>query len=306
MIFLVVPCYNEKEVLPSTNKRLKGLLKELPSSTHILYVDDGSTDDTWEIIKGLSKEQENVDGLRLSHNVGQQAATWAGMEACINRKAKAIISLDADLQDDIKVIPHMVKLWMEGADIVYGVRKGRRSDSFMKRFPALCFYKLMQHLGCNMVYNHSEFRLLSRRASEALLSYPERNLFVRGLLPMIGFNETTVFFDRQARKSGKTKYSWKKLMMLAMDGITSFTVKPLHWILALGGGFIFISLCVIVWALRNFWTGMAVSGWTSLLVSLWFVSGCILLSIGIIGEYIGKVYIETKQRPRFFVMEKTF
>ena len=179
MIFLVVPCYNEKEVLPSTNKRLKGLLKELQSSTHILYVDDGSTDDTWEIIKGLSKEQENVDGLRLSHNVGQQAATWAGMEACINRKAKAIISLDADLQDDIKVIPHMVKLWMEGADIVYGVRKGRRSDSFMKRFPALCFYKLMQHLGCNMVYNHSEFRLSRLCNATCLPSYQSSRVVPR-------------------------------------------------------------------------------------------------------------------------------
>lgn len=304
MIYLVMPCYNEEEVLADSVCQLLHLLPNLPCDTCILLVDDGSTDGTWPLICDLSEQNGAVSGLRLAHNVGQQTAIWAGMESCVE-VADAVICIDADLQDDISVISRMMQDYLDGADVVYGVRRERLSDSRMKRWTALLFYRLMARLGCNTVYNHSEFRLLSRRAALALLSYPERNLFLRGMVPLLGFHTKKEYYDRQPRRAGETKYTMTKLTALAFDGITSFSVRPLHWILVAGAFFILVALGVIAWALFNRFTGRAVEGWTSLLVSLWLVAGLLLLAIGITGEYIGKIYNEVKRRPRYFVMETT-
>ena len=302
MIYLIIPCYNEEEVLCETNRQLLELLSEISSETHIVYVDDGSQDRTWTLITQLCQENAAVHGIRLSHNVGQQTATWAGMESCI-KDADALICMDADLQDDINVLPRMIQDFQDGADVVYGVRRERASDTRAKRWTALIFYRMMVWLGCDVIYNHSEFRLLSRRAAMALLSYPERNLFVRGIVPLLGFTTKMEYYDRRPRRGGKSKYSLSKLAALAFDGITSFSVRPLHWILVVGILFVLVALGVIAWALYNRFMGQAVEGWTSLLVSLWFVGGCLLIAIGLIGEYVGKTYTETKRRPRYFVME---
>lgn len=305
MLYLIIPCYNEQEVLRDSTDKLLACLPKIPMSTKILFVDDGSKDDTWQIIEQLCAIHGCVSGLRLSHNVGQQAATWAGMEYCV-KDADALICIDADLQDDINVLPKMAQDFLNGSDVVYGVRNNRTSDSIFKRFPAKVFYKLMKWLGCEMVEEHSEFRLLSRRAVQALLSYPERNLFVRCIVPLLGFNSSKVYYSRQPRNAGETKYSTTILIALALDGITDFSVRPIRWIQALGGFNILVSMCVIAWALVNYAMGKTNQGWPSLLISLWFLSGVLLIAIGIIGEYIGKIYTETKHRPRYFIMDRTF
>ena len=305
MLYLVLPCYNEQEVLETTNRQLMGLLPCIPLDTRILYVDDGSTDNTWSIIQSLQQDNPKVvRGIRLAHNVGHQSALWAGMESCVE-EAEAIITIDADLQDDIHVIPRMVQDYMEGIDVVYGVRQERKTDTFLKRWTAQGFYRVMSLMGCDTVYNHADFRLLSQRATRALLSYHERNLYLRGIVPLLGFRTKKEFYGRQARTLGVTKYPMSKMLALAFEGITSFTTRPLRWILFSGFVFIFVSLCVIAWAIYARIAGRTVEGWTSLLVSVWFVGGCLLLALGIIGEYIGKVYRETKQRPRYFVMDDT-
>ena len=305
MLYLIVPCYNEQEVLCDTTSKLLACIPTIPMPTRILYIDDGSKDNTWQTIEKLCKQHNNIEGLRLSHNVGQQAATWAGMESCV-KEADALICLDADLQDDINVLPKMVRDFQNGCDVVYGVRNDRSSDSRFKRYPAWMFYKLMKSLGCDLIENHSEFRLLSQRATMALLSYPERNLFVRCMVPMLGFNTANEYYSRQPRNAGKTKYSTIKLIKLALDGITNFSVRPIRWIQMIGCFCIFISFCVIGWALVNYVMGKTNQGWPSLLISLWFLCGVVLVSIGIIGEYIGKIYTETKRRPRYFIMDRTF
>lgn len=305
MIYLVIPCYNEQEVLENTNKQLISLMADIPLETKILYVDDGSADKTWEIIQMLQQDNPYiVRGIRLAHNVGHQSALWAGMEACVD-EAEAIITIDADLQDDIRVIPRMAQDYIEGIDVVYGVRKERKTDNYLKRWTAQGFYHIMSLLGCDTVYNHADFRLLSQRATKALLSYQERNLYLRGIVPLLGFQTKKEYYIRQARTLGVTKYPMSKMLALAFEGITSFTTRPLRWILLAGFIFILISFCVILWAIYTRMIGRTVEGWTSLLVSVWFVAGCLLLALGIIGEYIGKVYRETKQRPRYFVMEDT-
>lgn len=304
MLYLIIPCYNEQEVLRDSTERLLACLPNIPIYAKILFVDDGSKDDTWQIINQLCSIHSNAAGLRLSHNVGQQTATWAGIEYCV-KDADALICIDADLQDDITVLPQMVQEFLDGHDVVYGVRSNRASDSIFKRYSAKVFYKLMKWFGCEMVEEHSEFRLLSQRAAMALLSYPERNLFVRCLVPMLGFNTSKVCYSRQPRKAGGTKYSTMKLIKLALDGITNFSVRPIRWIQILGGLNIMVSLFVIVWALVNYAMGKTNQGWPSLLISLWFLSGVLLIAIGIIGEYIGKIYTETKHRPRYFIMDRT-
>lgn len=305
MLYLIIPCYNEQEVLFDTTDKLLACMPGIPMPSKILYVDDGSKDDTWRIIDQLCKRHVNVVGLRLSHNVGQQSATWAGMEYCV-KDADALICMDADLQDDINVLARMVRDFQEGYDVVYGVRNDRASDGIFKRYPAKVFYKLMRWLGCEMVEEHSEFRLLSRRAAQALLSYPERNLFVRCMVPLLGFNATNEYYSRQPRNIGKTKYSTIKLIKLALDGITSFSVRPIRWIQLLGCLSILVSFGVIAWAMANYALGRTSQGWPSLLISLWFLSGVLLLAMGIIGEYVGKIYTETKHRPRYFIMDRTF
>ncbi len=305
MIYLIIPCYNEQEVLYLTTDKLLSCLSSIPVPTKILYVDDGSKDKTWLLINQLCKLHANVMGLRLSHNVGQQTATWAGMKSCI-KDADAVICMDADLQDDVNVLPRMVQDFQNGYDVVYGVRNDRTSDSFVKRFTAQTFYRLMKWLGCEMIEDHSEFRLLSKRAAQALLSYPERNLFVRCIVPQLGFHTTNEYYSRQPRTAGETKYSILKLTKLAIDGITNFSTRPIRWIQLIGCFCILVSFGVIAWALINYALGKTNQGWPSLLISLWLLCGVVLVSIGIIGEYVGKIYTETKRRPRYFIMDQTF
>lgn len=303
MIYIVVPCYNEEDVLLETNRQLLALTERVEGDVRLLYVDDGSRDQTWPIIARLGEESPRVCGLRLAHNIGHQRAVWAGMEA-VAETAEAVITIDADLQDDIDVIPRMIDDFRRGADIVYGVRRERKTDSWFKRRTALAFYWLMKRMNTGTVYNHADFRLLSHRALSALMRYPERNLFLRGMVPLLGFNSQMEYYDRSERMAGESKYPLSKMLALALDGITSFSVTPLRWILAMGVAFIFVAICVIVYALSSHWSGHTVSGWTSLLISVWFVGGVLLLALGIVGEYVGKVYSESKQRPRWQEWER--
>ena len=301
--FIVIPCYNEEAVLEETTRQLTDLLKELLSKDKIkngtiLYVDDGSRDSTWKIISSLASKSQNIAGLKLAHNVGHQQALWAGLES-VSEIASATVTIDADLQDDINVIEMMVDKFNEGIDVIYGVREERITDSFFKKYTALAFYKLMKLIGSEVIYNHADFRLLSQRALKALISFPERNLFLRGMVNLIGFPSAKVFYNRKERFAGKTKYPLSKMFNFALDGITSFSVKPLRWITASGFLFILVSLGVIIYAIYEHMSGKTSPGWTSLLVSLWFIGGFLLVAIGIVGEYIGKIYKEVKRRPRF-------
>lgn len=303
MIYIVIPCYNEQEVLEDTTDKLAALVARMPNEqVRILYADDGSRDATWSLICRMHQRYPMVEGIRLAHNEGHQKALWAGMEA-VSAQAEAIISIDADLQDDIEVIPRMVQDFRQGADIVYGVRRERDTDTAFKRMTALAFYRFMNTLGSHIVYNHADFRLLSHRALLALLSYPERNLFLRGLVPMLGFNEQTEYYDRLERKAGESKYPLSRMVALAMDGITSLSVKPLRWIGIAGVCSLLVATGVIVWALVQHAAGHTITGWTSLLVSVWLMGGLLLLAISVLGEYLGKVYQEVKRRPRYFIMD---
>ena len=303
MIYIVVPCYNEEAVLAETTRQLANVIKSLVRPARILYVDDGSRDGTWSLIERLGGEYAEVRGVRLAHNVGHQQALWAGMEH-VAGEAEAIVSIDADLQDDVDVIGRMVKDYTEGADVVYGVRENRSTDKFFKRWTAESFYRFMHALGCETVYNHADFRLLSQRALRALLAHHERNLFLRGMVPLLGFNVRKEYYDRKERQAGESKYPLSKMLSLAVDGVTSFSVKPLRLIMIMGLVFILIALGVILWALVEYVRGNTIQGWTSLLVSLWFVGGTILLALGVTGEYIGKIYKEVKHRPLYFIMDE--
>lgn len=305
---LVVPCYNEQEVLPDTTKKLIEVLKQLEcahliTSGKIIYVDDGSKDDTWSIIKSISSDNEQILGIKLAHNVGHQNALWAGLEKAAELKFDATVSIDADLQDDTDAIAEMLKSYAAGNDIVYGVRKERSTDTFFKRFTAQSFYKLMSWMGGEIIYNHADFRLMSLRALRALISFPERNLFLRGIVKSIGFPYSCVYYDRKLRLAGESKYPLKKMINFAFDGITSFSVKPLRLISSLGILCMLISISFIIYGLIRYITHSVIEGWTSLMLSLWFIGGAILTSLGIIGEYIGKIYREVKARPRYFIEE---
>ena len=306
---IVVPCYNEEEVLRETTSRLSAVLDRLRSARKVeeavlLYVDDGSKDRTWELIAAFAATCPYVEGLKLAHNVGHQQALWAGLEWAAAR-ADAAVSIDADLQDDVEVIPQMVDRYLEGTDVVFGVRRERKTDTFFKRQTALSFYRLMKGLGGNVVYNHADFRLMSRRALQALMAFPERNLFLRGMVASLGFATAVVRYDRKERFAGESKYPLGKMISFALDGITSVSVRPLRYITYLGLLFIVVSLAAIVYGLWSFAKGNAMPGWTSLLVSLWFIGGAILLACGIIGEYVGKIYKEVKRRPRYFIEQDT-
>lgn len=301
---IVIPCYNEQEVLAYTNHRLMELLQQMisdniiSSNSRILYVNDGSKDSTWQNIKQLHDDTLFVCGVNLAKNVGHQNALVAGLTVAQDM-GDAIITIDADLQDDINVIPEMVKKYQEGNDIVYGVRKERKTDSYFKRNTALLFYKLMGWLGVNTIYNHADYRLMSNRAVRELLQYKERNLFLRGIVPLIGYNTTNVYYNRSKRLAGKSKYPFFKMLNFAIDGITSFSVKPVRMVFFLGLLFIFISSIILIWVLLAYFSHHIVRGWTSIILSIWFVGGCILMGLGIVGEYIGKIYTEVKERPRF-------
>lgn len=304
VLAIVVPCYKEEAVLHETHKRLSQLLDRLTTEgrisprSYILYVNDGSTDRTWEIIKEFYKNTSYACGLNLAGNVGHQNALMAGLNA-VKERCDAAISIDADLQDDVNVIPEMVERYMEGNDIVYGVRRERKTDTFFKRTTALAFYRLMKTMGAKSVYNHADYRLMSSRAIQQLCRFRERNLYLRGLVPLIGYQTACVYYNRDKRFAGESKYPFKKMLNFAIDGITSFSVKPVRMIFWLGCIFLLIALCVTIWTLRAYFLHDTVPGWSSLMISLWLVGGTILVSLGIVGEYIGKIYIEVKDRPRY-------
>lgn len=301
---IIVPCYNEEEVLPHTNIKLTMLLKDMgekglvSKKSFILYVNDGSRDNTWKIIESVSKESENVRGISLSANRGHQNALLAGIEYALPM-CDASVSIDADLQDDINAIPQMVSSFYNGADVVFGVRVQRDSDSWFKRNSALSFYKLMKKLGVECVYNHADFRLLSKRAMADLLEYGERNIFLRGIVARLGYNRDTVYYSRGAREAGESKYPFGKMLEFAIDGITSFSVKPVRMIFYLGLFFMITALAVGIYTLIRYFTGETIEGWASLMLSIWFCTGILLMGMGIMGEYIGKIYIEVKRRPRY-------
>lgn len=305
-LIIVVPCYNEEEVLQETTRQLSTVLSSMEQEGTItegklLYVDDGSRDATWHIIEQLSTENPRVMGLKLAHNVGHQQALWAGLEWAANAPFDAIVSIDADLQDDVQAIVEMTERFNEGTDIVYGVRKERKTDTFFKKHTAQAFYKLMQTMGGDVVYNHADFRLMSKRALQALVAHPERNLFLRGIVRSLGYPSDYVYYDRHERFAGESKYPLSKMLNFAIDGITSFSVKPLRLITTFGLLFMFVAIVIIGYALYEHLIGHTIVGWTSLLVSMWFIGGAILTAIGIIGEYIGKIYKEVKRRPRYFI-----
>ena len=305
---IVVPCYNEEAVLQETTKQLSLIIDALIkkgkiSDCSIVYVDDGSHDTTWVLIEQLQAENKYVHGLKLAQNVGHQHALWAGLEYSAD-KCDAVVSIDADLQDDVSVIEQMIDEYMNGCDVVFGVRKERKTDTVFKRTTALAFYKLMQKMGVDIVYNHADFRLTSQRATQELMQYPERNMFVRGMVKLLGYKSSEVYYDRKERFAGESKYPIKKMINFALDGITSFSVQPLRIITSFGFIVMILSIVAALYALISYMCGSVVAGWTSMLISLWFIGGAILLSIGVLGEYIGKIYKETKRRPRYHI-EKT-
>ncbi len=308
-LYLVIPCYNEEEVLPETSARLeekfcdltkKGLIDE---DSRILFVNDGSRDRTWELICELHERNKIFRGISLSRNRGHQNALLAGLMNAKDR-CDVAISMDADLQDDINAIDSMIEQYNEGYDVVYGVRSSRKKDSLFKRGTAQAFYRLMRAMGVESVYNHADYRLMSRRALEGLSQFGEVNLFLRGIVPLVGFRSTTVSYERGKRFAGTSKYPLKKMLAFAIEGITSLSIKPIRLIATLGLLVFLTSIGMAIWSIVRFFMGYTVSGWASLAVSIWALGGIQLLSIGVIGEYIGKIYLETKHRPVFLIAEE--
>ncbi len=306
-LFCVIPCYNEQEVLPETAKRLKEKFESLIANgkidedSRVLFVNDGSKDETFNMIKKLHEENKLFQGINLSKNMGHQNALLAGLMTAKDLCDMAI-SMDADLQDDINAIDAMVdKFNNEGCDVVYGVRSKRATDTFFKRFTAESYYKLIDAMGAKTVYNHADYRLLSRRALFALSEFGEVNLFLRGIVPMLGFKSDIVYYERAERFAGESKYPLKKMLSFAIEGITSLSTKPIKMITGLGFMIVFITLLVFIYSLARYFTGHNEPGWTTIVMSVWFIGGLTISSIGIIGEYIGKIYLETKNRPRFII-----
>ena len=307
-LWLVVPCYNEKLVIVNTADALLKLIVDLCSEdiisheSKIVFVDDGSSDGTWEEIEKLCVTSSKIVGIKLSHNQGHQNALLAGMMYAKD-KCDCVITIDADLQDDIYAIPEFIKKYQEGCHIVYGVRRKRETDTVFKRTTAHMFYRFMNAMGVETVYNHADYRLLSNKALNALENYKETNLFLRGIVPLMGFKSDSVFYDRKARTAGETKYPLKKMLNFAFDGITSFSMKPLRVISFIGMLSSLLSLLGLVYALVSHFCGVTVPGWTAIVCSIWLLGGIQLLSIGVLGEYIGKIFSEVKQRPRYFIDE---
>ena len=302
---IVVPCYNEEEVLKLASQALRSVLDRLvqsgkiASDSFILFVNDGSKDKTWDLIEEEHKTYPvQVSGVKLAGNVGHQFALTAGLITAMER-SDVTISIDADLQDDVDVIEEMIDKFHAGSDIVYGVRKERKTDTFFKRTTAQAFYKLMGLMGVKTVYNHADFRLMSRRAVEEFSKYKETNLFLRGMMPLIGYQTDCVYYDRKERAAGESKYPLKKMLALAFNGISSFSVKPISMILGIGLLIIIASVLALIYALISYCTGHVVPGWTSLILSIWFLGGLQLMAVGMVGQYIGKIYMEVKQRPRY-------
>lgn len=309
VLYLVIPCYNEQEVLPETEKRLTTKLKSMiaagliSENSRIVFVDDGSRDRTWEIISKMHGRSDLVEGIKLSRNRGHQNALLAGLMT-VKGDCDITISMDADLQDDIEVLDDFISKYNEGCEIVYGVRNARKTDSLFKRATAQGFYRLMRRMGVEVVYNHADYRLMSRRALDELENFKEVNLFLRGLIPMIGFKTGTVEYGRGKRFAGKSKYPLRKMFSFAEDGITSLSIKPIRMISAFGILIFLVSICLMIFFIHGALTGQTVQGWASTVVSVWGLGGLQLFAIGIIGEYIGKIYLETKNRPRFIIEER--
>ncbi len=307
-LMIIVPCFNEEEVLPTSLKELISVVENLikkekiSRDSGILFVNDGSRDRTWELITEAHKESDYVYGLNLAGNVGHQNAMLAGLNT-VKDICDISISIDADLQDDVGVIEEMIDKYYAGADIVYGVRSERKTDSFFKRFTAQAFYKFMSAMGVKSVYNHADFRLMSARAMEALSHYKERNLYLRGIVPQIGYKTDCVYYVRKLRMAGESKYPFKKMLSFALDGITSFSIKPIKMVTALGAFIVVCSVIAFIYTLISYFMGHTVPGWSSLMISIWFLGGVQLLSVGIVGQYVGKTYIESKERPQYIIEE---
>lgn len=307
-LYIVVPCYNEEAVLPETAKRLRAKLEALVSQrqispqSRVLFVNDGSKDNTWSIIVTLYRDCHLFGGVDLTRNRGHQNALLAGLMTAKD-KADLVISMDADLQDDVDAVDDMVKKYHEGCDIVYGVRSSRKKDTFFKRVTAEGFYRFMNALGANVIFNHADYRLMSKAALEGLAEFKEVNLFLRGIVPMIGYTTATVEYERGERFAGESKYPLKKMIAFALEGITSLSTKPIRLITALGFLIFLVSVAMLVTFIVQWAMGMTVAGWASVICSVWAIGGLILLSLGVIGEYIGKIYLETKHRPRFLIRE---
>jgi glycosyltransferase involved in cell wall biosynthesis len=307
VLAIVVPCYNEQEVLPETAKQLFALLQKCIADgtaapdSKIVFVDDGSKDDTWHLIASCHADNpRNFAGIKLSKNRGHQNALLCGLLSLKDR-VDVTISIDADLQDDIAVMEAMLEKYRNGAEIVYGVRSKRKTDSFFKRFTAESFYRLMRFFGADVVFNHADFRLISSTALSALAEYTEVNLFLRGIVPLLGFQSALVYYERKERFAGESKYPLRKMIQFAFEGISSFSIKPIRMITAMGGLIFFISVGMIIYFFIQHSKGITVTGWSSTIVSVWAIGGLILFSLGVVGEYIGKIYLETKRRPRFII-----
>ena len=302
---IVIPCFNEEEVLHETNRQLTELVEsmkkeKLLTECIIMYVDDGSKDHTWEIIEELQTTSPYTHGLKLAHNVGHQNALWAGLEQSVD-KCDAVVTMDADLQHDIQKIRDMILAYQDGYEIVYGVRNTRATDSKFKKRTALAFYKMMRKMGVDLIPNHADFRLLGKNALQALLEFPERNLFLRGMVRLLGFKENYVYFDCNERFAGKSKYSTKRMFSFAVDGITSFSVQPLRIITLIGVVCLGVAVAEMIYIIVAYFQGRTIQGWASLLFSVWLLGGLLLFSIGVVGEYIGKIYKEVKRRPRYII-----
>lgn len=306
ILYLVIPCYNEEEVLHETARRLVGKMKTLQgddkisNQSKIVFVNDGSKDSTWAIIKELHEKEQMILGINLSRNRGHQNALLAGLMT-VKEYADAVVSLDADLQDDINAIDEMIEKYYEGNSIVYGVRGERKTDTFFKRFTAESFYRVMNSLGADIVFNHADYRLMDKKALDGLEQFKEVNLFLRGIVPMIGFKSDKVYYERRERFAGESKYPLKKMLSFAFDGITSLSVKPIRMISMLGILIFGVSVIALLYLLVGSLLGATQPGWPSLIVSIWALGGLQLLAIGVVGEYIGKIYLETKGRPRFII-----
>ena len=308
VLYIVIPCYNEEEALPITAEKLIALTDDMigrdliDANSRITLVDDGSRDRTWQVISDLCKRDKRFEGVKLAHNAGHMNALWAGMTMAA-KKCDCVITIDADLQDDINAMYGFLEKYSEGADVVSGVRSSRKKDTFFKRATAQGFYRLMNRMGVEMVYNHADYRLLSRRALEALLSFGEVNMFLRGMVPMLGFNTAIVEYERGERVAGESKYPLKKMIAFAMEGITSLSNKPIRLVTLAGVICGLLGVVMAIYVLVSLFRGHSVAGWASIMMSIWLLGGMQLVALGLIGEYVGKIYMETKRRPKFILEE---
>ncbi len=308
IIAVVIPCFNEEAALPITVKQLFGVIDGMCENglisrdSYLLCCNDGSTDRTWQVIQQLHSENKRVKGVSLAHNRGHQYALLAGLMA-VRGHCDAAISIDADLQDDINAIPEMIKKYLQGYEIVYGVRASRATDSWFKRTTARAFYSLQKKMGLDTIYDHADYRLMSNRALDALSEYGESNLFLRGIIPQIGLSTAIVTYERHERVAGESKYPLKKMLSFSIDGITSFSSRPIRMILALGVLLLILDVAMSIYVFISYFGHAAIPGWTSLMLSVWFLGSIILIALGVVGEYIGKIFVEVKHRPRYYISE---